>query len=346
MEFFRLVNIKKNNDCKEEFIKSLSVCEKHEIPLYYILPTGYHLWQFISWSQEDIKGKSGGHNLTIEKGVSEQAKYIIKLKKDDIANILTWESAAFIHCSKVAILTGRDFEVLPKESAFNKWMRAEDIREYLNTPGLIKSKRLPKEEDYQNKNHPIEYFYFKKISLKNKCENFEPEIIEFEFNNILVLNEDISKVSSLHQIPQLSEIPENSPYYIPDYYRSYNSLCKLARIGFGIFEVKTIPKPPTVRDGGFLLEEYGLFRRKNTPPKSPKKPSKNAESGYAFINAEFGKGRGKSKPENQRVNPQIQHLFPPLEKRDSYSAVKSQVQSLEHSEDMEAFALALMKNKF
>ncbi|MCW8335419.1 hypothetical protein [Vibrio paucivorans] len=209
-------------------------------------------------------------------------------------------------------------------------------------PGFVKYKKPPK-EDYRNKNHPIEYYYFKSVSLERKCSNFKPDIISINLNNIFILNEDVDKISSFHQIPLISEIPENSPYYIPERYQNHSSLCKLASIGFGIFELKTIPKPKTVRDGGLLLEKYNLFERKDRHQKQPLKPSKKAESGYAFINMEFGKGRGKCKVQTQ--NPQIQHLFPSPDEGDGLSKVKSKIESLDYSDDMTDFAIELMSKK-
>ncbi|WP_299139740.1 hypothetical protein [uncultured Vibrio sp.] len=342
-----LENIKSEQDVRDFLVE----CQDKDTPLYYKVPPAHHVWHRVWWSQSGRFSQSLNINISIEKNFHENTHFVIKLDKLLISNLIGFGFSDFFSSSKAFYYNSHDLKSIidiPITELWNKEVERKrneliKIAGFELTDVLIKCVLSPEEYVHYLKNRgnnkPAEAFYFKDICNEKQTDNYSPKEFRIFTDEVYILDKDLDEYFKAPPLPPLKDIPKSSPYYIPEHYRNNKILCKLARIGFGIFELKTIKKPKKVCDGRLLLRQYNLFKQEEAPSKI----EKLEESGYAFINMGFGKIRKEGKVAGE--NPQIQYLIFSQDTYEDSNKVEFEIDSLTFSDEMTSFAKYLIIKK-
>lgn len=348
-KFRDLENIKNERDVKNFLMK----CQDKDIPLYYKVPPAHHIWLRIWWSQNGRFSQSLNINISIEKDLSVNWPFLIQLDEMLISDLIGFSYANFFSSSKVFYYHFNNLKKIIDIPIAELWKNKveSDRGNLINLVGFdpvnsfMKCLFSPSEhESYSKKtgsNKPMEEFYFKDVCNEKETDIYEPKEFRISVDDIYLLDEDLDKLFKLPTLPGFEDMNKDSPYNIVKYYPDYEVLCKLARIGFVIFEMKpTETQDLNENDGALMLERYGLFKRKPTPGLPTKRASKDARTAYSLISMNYRRKNGEEKLEN----PLIQYLKNiPLKEDVGYSRVKDEVVALKYNIDQEKLVLKLLK---
>ena len=348
MEFVKLVELESDPTESEELKGYLSKCQDLQIPLHYRLPKNYSLWYGRPDNQSNCKDFTRPL-FNLSRIVSEKNEFFIRLENEDIENLKQLGDISVKNVKRIFCFCGNELQ------PFNGYFEIKNYY-FKKDGGEKKHKTLPydfsrrlldgfysvcDEYSYDNiKEENISYiiikkfkkhrnYYFRESNIEDDISySYEPAIINIASQDIYLNQDDLHK---LNELPSVSDIPESSPYSVPLDYRKYSFLCRLAEIGYYLFELpgqksKKSLHTRSVKAGIAFLKEQGIAKQ-----------TKFLDSAYFLINNKISAGSDVKEIEC----PQIQHLLKISNELDIETKEK-EVQDLFKSEPKWRYALTLI----
>ena len=257
---------------EDKLFDYLSKCKELKIPLYYPIPPNIKVW----FREPNTEKAEGCITFNLSEMLPDSYYILLEVKDIDVllergnVDILSCSIIKFAHSGVMKSLNGfkKIEQWCSKEKGNNKQVfisKVPEIPPYLSFLAFQQKYRyLWIKESYPNLYHFSEqsceiYSYYNKLTC-----------INIEINDVYVDRKNSHKL--------LRSVQDDSAYAVPEEYQKYELLKKLAAIGHAIFVKGDISEPTTKKDGAKLLENEGLFRKKNSSSTSRK-----ADSAYFFI---------------------------------------------------------------